>query len=292
MKKRQIGIFILFYVAAVFFLLYGVYAGWCSYNYIFDLITKRQLTFKGNEFSILSYCMTNVGSYLFYALILFGVGDILSEQKKISDIKAAKKEAVILAKAPEEIEKDEEESLEGFSMVISSEQKNDYQLPDMVQTWLVMNQKSLSQPDLKPVNLATICLNLFEEMDRPLQKAGYSLNVSPKKAFSVSVLVDENQLLFVLGTLLYVLALRKERGTELLIHTEQKVIHLMGCELTEEEICSYTDRNTDISQFSDEKRALFFAVSYVYSVNGGIKIVTIKSRKGIAVELPLVKEDS
>ena len=287
MKKRQIGIFILFYVTAVFFFLYSIYAGWYSHNYISGLVTKKQLTFKGNEFAILSYYMTNIGNYLFYALISFGIGVVLSVQKKILDIKPAVMESAILPEFPEEV--DRGESLEGFSMVSHGEQKNNRQLPGVVQTWLVMNQVSLPQPNLKSVNLASICLNLFEEMDKPLQKFGYSLNINPKEAFSVSVLADENQLSFALCTLLYVLAMRKAKGAELLICADHNVLYLDGCELTEEEICSCEGPKTDISQLSDEDRALFFAVSYVYAAKGSIRAVIDKNWKGIAVELPEVE---
>lgn len=289
MKKKQMGIFILFYVAAVFFLLYSIYAGWYSHNYISDLITKKQLTFKGNEFTILSYYMTNTGNYLFYALISFGMGGLLSLKKKMPDIRPAVMEPAILSELLEEGDRDG--SMKEVSEVSFDESKNNCQFPGVIQTWLVMNQVPLLRPNLKSANLATICLNLFEEMDKPLQKAGYNLNVSPKEAFSVSVLADENQLSFALCTLLYVLAMRETKGTQLLICAEQKVLHLVGCELTEEEICFYTDRNTDTLQFSDERRALLFAVSYVYAVNGRIRMITNKSGKGIAVELPLVNED-
>lgn len=289
MKKKRMGVIILFYVAAVFFLLYSIYAGWYSHNYILDLITKKQFAFKGNEFIILSYYMTNMGSYLFYALISFGIGGILSLQKKMLDIKPAVMEPAILPELLEEADRNgSKREVSGGSF---GESKNNRQLPGVIQTWLVMNQVPLQQPNLKSANLATICLNLFEEMERPLQKAGYNLKVSPKEAFSVSVLADENQLSFALCALLYVLAMRETKGTELLICEEQKVLHLVGCELTEEEICFYTDRNIDTLQFSDERRALLFAISYVYAVNGRIKMITNKSRKGIAVELPLVNED-
>lgn len=118
MKKRYAGIHILFYVLAVLFLLYSVYAGWFCLTYISVVIASGQIAFTGNEFTVLSYYMTNVGSYLFYAVSLFGIGYLIAiQQRKL----ARNLSDPILAEtfeSPSCIEDNAEEPLEGFSVVI------------------------------------------------------------------------------------------------------------------------------------------------------------------------------
>lgn len=74
-KKRKVPVFsIVLYVIAGIVIIYTLWSLNHSMSYISDLIDGGQLTFKGNEFEIVSFYMTSSLQYGLLAVILFSLG--------------------------------------------------------------------------------------------------------------------------------------------------------------------------------------------------------------------------
>ncbi len=73
-KKKIPVLSIALYVIAGGLVLYTIWALNHSVRYISELVTMGQLTFKGNEYDIINFYMSNSAQYALFAVILFTLG--------------------------------------------------------------------------------------------------------------------------------------------------------------------------------------------------------------------------
>lgn len=276
---------LLFYIAGALVLVYALCAGWDCHKYVSALISQKQLIIKGNEFAIVSYYMTNAGNYLLSALVLLGIGLLISEKTAAPCMSTRNDVTSELPILPEEAET-ENEPLEGFAPVSEGVESSLHSLPTPVQEWLVLNKNVLVQPYPVQFSLATICLNLFEEMDIPLHHAGYELNVEPKEAFSVDVFVDNRQLHFALCSLLYALAVRCPLNTNFLISAKETSLLILGCPMLEIDWLNDLSSIQTASPQNDLEHGLFLSLRYLHAINAQISPVEDMERQGLVIELP------
>ena len=76
--KRPPVLSLLLYIVAVMLVVYTIWAFVCCHTYIAKLIASNQLAASGNEFSIVSYYMTNCIQYILYAVTFFFFGKLYS----------------------------------------------------------------------------------------------------------------------------------------------------------------------------------------------------------------------
>ena len=78
MDKKKLPILsIVLYVIAGLLAVYSIWAGVYSGKYISTMMEQGQLVFKGNEFEVVSFYMSNMAQYLLFAITLFVLGRIL-----------------------------------------------------------------------------------------------------------------------------------------------------------------------------------------------------------------------
>ena len=77
-NKRLPVLSILLYIVAVILVVYTIWAFVCCHAYISKLIAGNQLATSGNEFSIISYYMTNCIQDILYAVAFFFFGRLYS----------------------------------------------------------------------------------------------------------------------------------------------------------------------------------------------------------------------
>ena len=68
---------IVLYVLAALFALYAIWAAIYSINYVSDMVAANQLVIKGSEFEVANFLMSNIAQYVFFAIVLFGLGRIV-----------------------------------------------------------------------------------------------------------------------------------------------------------------------------------------------------------------------
>jgi len=73
-KKLPVISFVLYVIAGIL----ALFTIWSFLN-IHSYIASQQVSFSGNEYSIISYYMTSAGQYLIFAIILFSLGWILQK---------------------------------------------------------------------------------------------------------------------------------------------------------------------------------------------------------------------
>ncbi|MTI96353.1 MAG: hypothetical protein FH749_12910 [Firmicutes bacterium] len=62
------------YASAGMLVLYTIWSASNSRSYISELVAMGQLTFKGNEYDIVNFYMSNSAQYALFAIILFTLG--------------------------------------------------------------------------------------------------------------------------------------------------------------------------------------------------------------------------
>jgi hypothetical protein len=78
MEKKKLPILsIVLYVIAGLLVAYSIWAGVYSGKYISTMMGQGQLVFKGNEFEIVSFYMSNMAQYLLFAITLFVLGRVI-----------------------------------------------------------------------------------------------------------------------------------------------------------------------------------------------------------------------
>jgi len=105
MNKKVPAISIVFYVIAGLLVLYAVWSTVFSYNYLAPIFAQGQLVFKGSEYEVISFYMSNLAQPLFFAIVVFGLGWIIQVVTPVNDaIKDFEEFEVIEV----EVEEDEE----------------------------------------------------------------------------------------------------------------------------------------------------------------------------------------
>jgi len=87
-KKLPVISFVLYVLAGIL----ALFSIWSVVN-IHEYISSQQVAFTGNEYSIISYYMSNAGLYLLFAIVIFSLGWILqksylSTKKETSELVA------------------------------------------------------------------------------------------------------------------------------------------------------------------------------------------------------------
>lgn len=157
-------------------------------------------------------------------------------------------------------------------------------LPVPVQAWLAMNRDVPVKPSREPCDLAVICLNLFEEMARPLYNAGYELDVEAAAASPDPVYVDYKKLHLALCSLLYALALRCPAGTEFMISAKGTSLNVWGYRMTGTDIFGMEAESEKITRCNDRERGMYFALVYLRALNVRAAFAEEEDRHGIVFE--------
>lgn len=76
-NKKVPVVSIVLYVLAGLLLIYSVWSAVYSSKILSDAIAMGQLVFKGSEFEVVSFFMSNLALYLLFAVVLFALGWIL-----------------------------------------------------------------------------------------------------------------------------------------------------------------------------------------------------------------------
>ncbi|MDO4275218.1 MAG: hypothetical protein Q4D16_16230 [Eubacteriales bacterium] len=281
-SKKRMGLYFVFYVAAALLLLYTVYSAWNCHAYVANLILQKQLQVAGNEYGILSYYMTNVGIYLLYVLALAGIGRILyvSMAGGTTIVQEKKEDASALPKYIETADS----KLDGFAIVEPIQKPE--QLPAIIQSWLKLYQQPVIEAEAELYNLATVCINIYEELEDALRRRGYEVRINPKEAFSVNVLIDNSYMHLALCALFFGTAVREPNGSKLSIMAEGSKVVFAGCGLTEEQLSRYGTGCLAELEYSEMERAMCYAVIYINSTHGRIETSKNGESSKLSVDLP------
>jgi hypothetical protein len=76
-KKKLPVISIVLFVLAGLLVIYSIWAAIFTADIIKNAVAMGQLVFKGNEFEVVSFYMTNIAQYALFAVVLFALGWIL-----------------------------------------------------------------------------------------------------------------------------------------------------------------------------------------------------------------------
>ncbi len=96
-KRKTPVISIALYAIAGMLVLYTIWALNHSASYISELVGMGQLTFKGNEYDIVSFYMSSSAQYALFAVILFTLGWMMQNisSRKLISQNAKKKQTCI-----------------------------------------------------------------------------------------------------------------------------------------------------------------------------------------------------
>ena len=85
MKRIRIPVIsIVLYFFALLFVAFAIFSIYNSASYLSEIMQDGQLEFSGNEFDIISFFVSNNGSYIAYVLILFALGYFAQKCKCLS----------------------------------------------------------------------------------------------------------------------------------------------------------------------------------------------------------------
>ena len=76
-QKKLPVISIIFFVLAGVLLALGIWGAIYASDYISTLIDAGQLVVDGNEYELVSFHLSSYGQYIFFAIIIFGIGWII-----------------------------------------------------------------------------------------------------------------------------------------------------------------------------------------------------------------------
>jgi hypothetical protein len=118
--KRKLPVLsIVFYVLGAILALYAVWAMINCHEYIVKLVVGKQLVTSGNEYSIVSYYMTNCVQYILYAAAFLFFGRIYSYifhngQSSIKDTPDSEEEPSTILAPNEVVEPEEKDDFSGW----------------------------------------------------------------------------------------------------------------------------------------------------------------------------------
>lgn len=76
-QKKLPVVSIIFFILAGVLLALGIWGAIYASNYISSLIDAGQLMVDGNEYELVSFHLSSYGQYVFFAIIIFGIGWIV-----------------------------------------------------------------------------------------------------------------------------------------------------------------------------------------------------------------------
>jgi hypothetical protein len=118
-KKKLPILSVVFYVLAAILALYATWALINCHEYIVKLVASKQLVISGNEYSIVSYYMTNCVQYVLYAAAFLFFGRIYSHifhngQSSIKDTPDSEEEPSTILAPNEVVEPEEKDDFSGW----------------------------------------------------------------------------------------------------------------------------------------------------------------------------------
>lgn len=87
--KKISKVSIIMYCLSVLLAIYGIYVFINCTEYIYTMLSTKQLTVTGNEYTIINYYMSNFSQYIIFAILLASMGFVI---QKIGDINFSKRE--------------------------------------------------------------------------------------------------------------------------------------------------------------------------------------------------------
>jgi hypothetical protein len=76
-QKKLPVVSIIFFILAGVLLALSIWGAVYASNYISSLIDAGQLMVDGNEYELVSFHLSSYGQYIFFAIIMFGIGWII-----------------------------------------------------------------------------------------------------------------------------------------------------------------------------------------------------------------------
>ncbi len=139
-----------------------------------------------------------------------------------------------------------------------------------------------------PFNLATVCLDVYEDLFHAFRKEGYMLRVDPGNAFDVSVVIDRRQVHRALCLLFYGIACHCEKGTEFLISSRDKMVTLEGMTRSDSDMFRPLEQEKLPEAFT-RKDNMEKAVKYIWETGGQVKVLNDREKIGIGVAVENTK---
>ncbi|MGX9755224.1 hypothetical protein ACWYRQ_03045 [Clostridioides difficile] len=86
--KKISKVSITMYCLSILLAIYGIYVFINCTEYIYTMLSTKQLTVTGNEYTIINYYMSNFSQYIIFAILLASMGFVI---QKIGDINFGKR---------------------------------------------------------------------------------------------------------------------------------------------------------------------------------------------------------
>ncbi|MCC0636135.1 hypothetical protein IC214_05870 [Clostridioides sp. ES-S-0190-01] len=67
------------YCLSVMLVIYGIYVFINCTEYIYTMLSTKQLAFTGNEYTIINYYMSNFSQYIIFAILLASMGFVIQK---------------------------------------------------------------------------------------------------------------------------------------------------------------------------------------------------------------------
>ncbi|UWD48200.1 hypothetical protein NYR90_16865 [Clostridioides difficile] len=77
--KKISKVSITMYCLSVVLAIYGIYVFINCTEYIYTMLSTKQLTFTGNEYTIINYYMSNFSQYIIFAILLASMGFVIQK---------------------------------------------------------------------------------------------------------------------------------------------------------------------------------------------------------------------
>ncbi|WP_227847961.1 hypothetical protein [Clostridioides sp. ZZV15-6598] len=87
--KKISKVSIIMYCLSILLAIYGIYVFINCTEYIYTMLSTKQLTVTGNEYTIINYYMSNFSQYIIFAILLASMGFVI---QKIGYINFGKRE--------------------------------------------------------------------------------------------------------------------------------------------------------------------------------------------------------
>ncbi|WP_227855776.1 hypothetical protein [Clostridioides sp. ES-S-0048-02] len=77
--KKISKVSITMYCLSVMLVIYGIYVFINCTEYIYTMLSTKQLAFTGNEYTIMNYYMSNFSQYIIFAILLASMGFVIQK---------------------------------------------------------------------------------------------------------------------------------------------------------------------------------------------------------------------
>lgn len=77
--KKISKVSIIMYCLSILLVIYGIYVFINCTEYIYTMLSTKQLTVTGNEYNIINYYMSNFSQYIIFAILLASVGFVIQK---------------------------------------------------------------------------------------------------------------------------------------------------------------------------------------------------------------------